>query len=67
MSDLTNEQLGERIAADLNEAEARMEAANVEPRLLRRFKAGHALLADVGDDLVGGGQVQPFSGGEPKP
>jgi hypothetical protein len=67
MSDLTNEQLGERIAADLNEAEARMEAADVPARLQRRFKAGHALISDVSEDLIGSGQVQPFSGGEPKP
>lgn len=67
MSDLTNEQLAERISADLTEAEARMEAASVAPRLVKRFKAGHALLADVADDLIAGGQVSTFSVGGDKP
>lgn len=67
MSDLTNEQLAERISADLNEAEARMAAADVPQRLQRRFKAGHALLADVSEDLIDGSQIQPFSVGGDKP
>lgn len=67
MSDLTNEQLAERIAADLNEAEARMADAGVELRLQRRFKAAHMILSHVSEDLLSGGQIQPFSGGEPKP
>lgn len=67
MSDLTNEQLAERISADLNEAEARMEAAEVSPPVIRRFKHGHAILGDMARILMDSGHVQPFSGGEPKP
>lgn len=66
LTELTNDQLAEHIRAGLLEAEARIAANGSYPRVLKRVKLAHAHLEDALDDLVGGGEVSPMSGGEPK-
>lgn len=66
MSDLTDVELAYQIQDDLNEAEARMEAANVDARLIRRFKRAHASIADIAEDLKLSGEIIAYEG-TPKP
>ncbi len=63
---MTDVELAEAIQANLIDAEARMEAADVDGRVIRRFRRHHAGLADIALDLKGAGHIQTFSGGEPK-
>ncbi len=66
MSTLTNDELAAQITADLNEAEQRMADAGVPERTIRRFKAGHAIIADAATDLAGDGHITPDSVGGDK-
>ena len=63
---LSHDELAADIRAGLLEAEARLTADGTHPRVLKRVKLAHAHLDDAVSDLVGGGIVQPMSGGEPK-
>lgn len=58
---MTDIELAQDIGEKLREAEARMAAANVSPRIQKRFARLHAGMADIAHDLIDAGHVQPFS------
>lgn len=66
LSNLTNDELASGAQAHIVEIEKRFAAHGGFPRAHKRVKTAHACLDDAMQDVVGGGLVQPFSGGTPK-
>lgn len=70
MSDKSNDELAEAFGELMIDLHARIDAladGQMKTRAQRLANVAHGSLEALREHLADGGQVQPFSGGDPKP